>query len=224
MTDPTTALHPRWGHWWDRYSRRILAAVSVLALAVAIYSIAYNHIAAGRLNKQGQSITALAGALANAQGQLKANGITPSQPPPASLIGSPGPPGAAGATGPAGQSGPSGPSGPAGPPGGPGPTGPAGPSGAAGSPGSSGLTGPAGEDGSSGPAGPSGAAGSSGAAGPSGAQGAPGDPGPTGPAGPSGPSGPSGAAPSGWTYVDKLGATHTCSPTTGTPSPQYSCS
>ena len=52
MTDPTTALnHPRWELWWHRYSRRILAGVSVLALAVAIYSIGYNYIAVQRLNR-----------------------------------------------------------------------------------------------------------------------------------------------------------------------------
>jgi hypothetical protein len=216
VTDPTTALnHPRWELWWHRYSRRILAGVSVLALAVAIYSIGYNYIAVQRLNRQDHSIAALAAALNGAQGQLKANGITPSQPPPASLIGSPGPPGA---TGPAGQSGPSGPPGPAGPPG---------PSGASGSPGTPGSPGPTGQPGPGGAAGSPGAAGvpgPSGAAGPSGAPGQNGSPGEPGPVGPTGPQGPPGAAPSGWTYTDALGVTHTCTPTTGTPPPQYSCS
>jgi len=209
VTESPAALnHPRWELWWHRYSRRILAGVSVLALAVAIYSIGYNYIAVQRLNRQDRSITALAAALNGAQGQLKANGITPSQPPPASLIGSPGPPGA---TGPAGQSGPSGPPGPAGPPG---------PSGASGSPGTPGSPGPTGQPG------PGGAAGSPGAAGvpgPSGAPGQDGSPGEPGPAGPTGPQGPPGAAPSGWTYTDALGVTHTCTPTTSTPPPQYSC-
>jgi hypothetical protein len=67
--------------------------------------------------------------------------------------------------------------------------------------------------GQAGPAGPQGSQGP----GPSDAQVASGSPGPTGPPGP---------APSGWVWTDHgpLGGTHSCSPTTGTPSPQYSCS
>lgn len=84
--------------------------------------------------------------------------------------------------------------------------------------------GPSGPSGPSGPAGPSGV----GATGPQGAQGSPGVPGPTGPGGSAGPSGPSGPAPSGWVYVETppIGnpRTHTCSPSTGGPSPYYSCS
>jgi len=212
VTDPTTALnHPRWELWWHRYSRRILAGVSVLALAVAIYSIGYNYIAVQRLNRQDRSIAALAAALNGAQGQLKANGIVPSQPPAASLVG---PAGAVGATGPEGREGPAGPAGPSGPPGPTGPAGPTGTSGPAGPVGEAGGSGAPGAAGASGPPGPTGAAGPSGAAGPTG------EPGPSGPAGPTGPAGQN---PSGWTYVDALGVTHTCSPTTGSPPPQYSC-
>lgn len=77
--------------------------------------------------------------------------------------------------------------------------------------GPSGAAGPSGPSGAPGPTGPSGAPGASGA---SGARGEP---------GPSGPSGPAGPAPSGWVYVDRLGATHTCSPDTATPGPYYTC-
>lgn len=77
----------------------------------------------------------------------------------------------------------------------------------------------------SGPAGPTGPSGPAGDAGPTGPSGAAGS---QGPAGPTGPAGPSGPAPSGWVYVDTppIGnpRTHTCTPTAGTPSPQYSCS
>lgn len=212
MTDPTTAQnHPRWELWWHSYSRRILAGISVLALAVAIYSIGYNYIASERLNRQDRSIAALADYAARLQGQLKANGIIPSQPPTAALVG---PAGAVGATGPAGIPGPSGPSGPPGPSGSPGATG---------SPGAPGTVGASGASGAVGTQGPTGAQGPSGPPGPSGAQGDPGSPGAPGPSGPTGPSGPAGQDPSGWTYVDALGITHTCSPTTGTPPPQYSC-
>jgi hypothetical protein len=79
-----------------------------------------------------------------------------------------------------------------------------------------GPSGAAGPQGSQGPPGPSGV----GATGPQGSQG---EPGPSGASGASGASGEPGQAPSGWTYVDALGVRHTCSPATGTPSPQYSC-
>lgn len=84
------------------------------------------------------------------------------------------------------------------------------------------TTAPSGPPGPTGPPGPAGASGVSGAAGPSGAAGAQGS------RGPSGPSGASGPAPSGWEWVDTppIGNphTHSCAPTSGTPSPQYSCS
>lgn len=81
---------------------------------------------------------------------------------------------------------------------------PSGPSGAQGPPGPTGV-------GETGPQGPQGSPGASGASGVSGASGA------------SGASGSPGSDPSGWTYVDALGVTHTCSPDSGTPSPHYAC-
>lgn len=186
--------------------------IVVLFTAFAAFTISKLHTASHQLDRQSKVVSDLASGLSGAQSQLKQNGIQPSQPAPSQIIAQAGPPGA---TGPAG---PSGPPGPTGPPGAPGESGSPGSPGATGA---SGANGASGAPGSDGPAGPTGAAGP---AGPSGAEGSPGASGASGDPGPSGPSGPSGAAPSGWTYVDALGITHTCSPTDGTPSPQYTCS
>jgi len=231
---------------WDRIRRWTLAASGVVALAVAIYSTVYNHIASDRLNHQGQIISALSSAQNADDAQLKAHGLTPAAPPAASLIA--GPPGPQGSQGP-------------------------GPSDAqvatavaaylqqhpiagqppttdqvaavvavylAQHPSAAGPAGPGPSDsqiqaavavwetahptvGPSGPSGPPGASGPSGppgvgATGPQGESGSPGGP---------GPSGPSGPAPSGWVWVETppIGnpKTHTCVPSTAGPSPYYSC-
>lgn len=241
---------------WGRVRQWVLAACGVVALAVAVYSTYYNHVASGRLNRQGRIITALSSAQDADAAQLKAHGYTPVAPPPTSVI--------AGAQGPQGPAGPGpsdeqvaaavaaylqqhpiagqppttdqiaavvavymqqrpAPAGPSGSPGAVGAQGP-GPSDAqiadavavweAGHPVAT-VTGPQGPQGSQGPPGPAG----TGATGPQGAQGSPGSQGPPGATGP---------APSGWVYVvtPPVGnpQTHTCTPTSGTPSPQYSCS
>jgi hypothetical protein len=239
------SLKPRelWRRHWGR------ALIAVLFVAFAAFTIGKLYAASGQLDKQAKVIADLVSIGNGAQAQLKQNGLQPSQPAPSQVIGQAGPPGPAGAIGPgpsdtqvaaavaaylaqhpiAGQppttdqiaavvgvylaQHPA-------PPGSPGPAG-AGPSDAqiaaavavweqghptvapSGPPGPSGV----GATGPQGPPGPSGV----------------GATGPAGPQGSQGPPGASGQDPSGWTYVDALGITHTCSPTTGTPSPQYSC-
>ena len=232
----------------DRWWHISLAVLGVCTAALVAFTIAKLHTASGQLDRQGQSITALSSALSADEGQLRSHGLTPVAPPAASLIA--GPPGPAGATGP----GPSDAQVAAAvaaylalhpiqgqpptqeqiaavvavymlqhpaPSGSPGPTGAAGPG-----PSDAQIAAAVAvwETGHptvapSGPAGPSGPSGPAGATGPAG---------PSGAAGSQGPSGPSGPAPSGWVYVvtPPVGdpKTHTCTPTSGTPSPQYSCS
>jgi hypothetical protein len=120
-------------------------------------------------------------------------------------VGPPGERGERGEAGPPGQTivgprGSPGPSGPAGRPGRDGVAGPTGPPGVAGSPG------PKGEPGESvtGPPGPRGEPGADGKDGVDGKDST--VPGPQGERGPAGP------PPSGWTYTDHLGVTHTCTP------------
>lgn len=95
--------------------------------------------------------------------------------------------------------------------------------------GATGATGAAGPPGNTvvGPEGPPGAAGAPGVGveGPSGANGADGQNGANGADGKDGRDGTNGQPPVGWTYVDALGFTHTCSRVDGfdPTSPQYTC-
>jgi len=125
-------------------------------------------------------------------------------------VGPPGERGERGETGPPGQTivGPRGSAGPSGPPGKPGRDG------KDGAPGSPGPPGPPGAVGSPGPRGEPGATvtgppGPKGEPGEDGKDGVDGSPGPQGERGPRGEPGP---PPSGWTYTDHLGVTHTCTP------------
>jgi hypothetical protein len=184
---------------WLRIAAVVVAAVWLIVMLIMLSQIgtASRQLDGLRAQQAQQSkiVSDLSTNLAGAQEQLKQNGITPKQPPPAQIIAQAGPPGATGATGPAGPagasgpSGPLGPSGPAGSPGVPGPTGPAGPSGAVGA---SGAQGPPGPTGANGTPGGQGAAGPEGPSGPAGPQGPSGEPGPSGPAGSPGPACPSG--------------------------------
>lgn len=238
-------------HWWT--AARVLLAVAALAVVLVMLSkigTASKQLndLRSQQTQQSNAVSLLSSNLADAQSQLKQHGITPTQPPPAQIIAQAGPPGPQGAQGP----GPSDTQVQAAvqaylvahpiagkppttdqvaavvavymaqhPPA-VGPTGPAGATGAQGPPPSDtqiaaavavweqSHPAPSGPPGPSGPAGPSGI----GQTGPQGPQGVPGSVGPTGATGP---------APSGWVYVDRLGATHTCSPSTQTPSPYYTC-
>lgn len=241
--------------------------VVLAALGVTLGLLVFTNVRLDSMNskqaRQARTVTALSSYLGGAQAQMKAAGITPSQPAPSQIIAQAGPPGPQGSQGPgpsdaqvqaavqayltahpiAGQ-----------PPTTdqiaavvavymvqhPAATGATGPAGSQGAPG------PAPSDSQiqaavavwetahpvvapSGPAGPQGVPGASGASGApgvgaTGPQGSQGEPGSPGQPGASGASGEPGQAPSGWTYTDALGVTHTCSPSTGTPSPQYSCS
>jgi len=96
----------------DRWWHLSLAFLGACTAALLTFCLVELNSASDQISGLRTSQTKLATALNGAQGQLKANGITPSQPPAAALIGPAGP---AGATGPAGLEGPSGPPGPAGP-------------------------------------------------------------------------------------------------------------
>lgn len=224
-------------------------AVAALFLAFALFTIGKLYAASSQLDRQQNVISRLVAVGNGAQNQLKANGIQPSQPAPSQIVGQAGPTGPQG-PGPSdaqveaavqaylvahpiagkppttdqvaavvavymAQHPPAA-----------GPTGPAGATGAQGPPPSDtqiaaavavweqSHPAPSGPPGPSGPAGPSGI----GQTGPQGPQGVPGSVGPTGATGP---------APSGWVYVETPPVgnpkTHTCTPTSGSPSPQYSC-
>lgn len=238
------SLKPR--ELWRRHRGRAL--IAVLFVAFAAFTISKLYAASSQLDRQARVVSSLASGLSGAQSQLKQHGIAPSQPAPSQIIAAAGPPGPQGSQGPgpsdtqiaaavttylqqhpiAGQP-------------------PTTDQIAAvvavymiQHPAASGSPGPAGAAGAAGPGpsdqqihdavaawesqhstvGPSGPSGPAGAPGPAGTAGPAGEPGPSGPAGPTG---PAGNDPSGWTYKDALGVTHTCSPTTGTPPPQYSC-
>lgn len=185
----------------------LLAVAGVLAYTLHALA-ASNHQLAREQHAQSTVISRLSTGLDTTRRQLQQHHLTPSAPPPQSIVTQvpgvptpiPGPPGPPGKAAPTITPSP-GPAGPPGPAGRPGPA--------------STIPGPSGAPGGPGPA--STVAGPAGPTGPPGKDGKDGAPGPAGPAGP---------PPSGWTwtYTDPLGRSTTYSCTPDSPgSTHYSC-
>ncbi len=83
-------------HWWSA----IIVAIATATVVVVVIMLAKLGAASQQLAQQSKAISLLSTGLSDAQGQLKANGITPKQPPPAQIIAQAGPPGPPGIQGP----------------------------------------------------------------------------------------------------------------------------
>lgn len=90
-------------HWWT-VARASLAAAALVVVWIMLSKIGTASKQLSDLRsqqtQQSRAVTLLSSNLADAQAQLKAHGITPTQPPPAQIIAQAGPPGPQGAQGP----------------------------------------------------------------------------------------------------------------------------
>jgi len=234
---PISDVVRRRGLWTSVWALAVLA-VLVLVWMVTRLGAASDQLDAQRrqLDVQSTAIAQLAAGLGTTEQQLKEHGISPSAPPPASIIAQAGPPGPPGAQGP-------GPSDAqvqlavdgylaANPPTGKVPAAQVEADVTAYLAANPPAPGPPPSDAqvasavaaylAANPA-PSGAPGPTGSPGANGQNGAPGPAGTQGPQGPAGPPGPAGGPPAGWSWTDPSGATYTCAPDSQTPAPHYTC-